>query len=125
MFTKELGLKTIVELGMRGDESTISLLYAAKETGGMVLSFDVDDCPGAKRSVSELGLSDDWRFKQTDDLPVIWQKTIDHHFIDTSHTYEQTVAELRKFEPFVRDGGIMTMHDRVTFPDVKNAMSDT
>lgn len=124
MLTKELRLRTIVELGTRGGESTVALLFAAKEIGGTVFSFDIDDCGDAKKSVDELGLSDYWRFTQSDDLAIDWQKSIDHLFIDTSHTYEQTMAELRKFEPFVRDGAIITMHDSVTFPTVRKATLD-
>jgi len=124
MLTRELGLKTVVELGTRSGESTIPLLFAAKEIGGSVFSFDIEDCPAAKKLVSENGLSSYWQFTQTDDLTVDWQKPVDHLFIDTSHTYDQTIRELRKFEPFVRDGGVITMHDNVSCPDVRRATSD-
>jgi predicted O-methyltransferase YrrM len=116
--------KTTVELGAREGESTIPLLFAAKETGGQVFSFDLDDCQDAKRVVSEFGLSSHWQFTRADDLAVDRDEPIDHLFVDTNHTYEQTIAELKKFEPFVREGGIITMHDNVTYPDVGRAASD-
>ncbi len=45
-------------------------------------------------------------------------------FIDTSHTYDQTLAELRKFEPFVRKGGLITLHDIMSCPPVLDAIND-
>jgi predicted O-methyltransferase YrrM len=124
MLTVELKLRTVVELGTRGGESTVALLFAAKETGGRVFSLDIDECLDAKKVILEYGLSDYWRFLQTDDLNVDWKMPIDHLFIDTTHTYEQTINELRKFEPFVRRGGIVTIHDSVSSPDVRRAALD-
>ena len=65
-----------------------------------------------------------WNFIQADDLSLIWDKEIDHLFIDTSHTYDQTLAELRKFEPFVRKGGLITLHDIMSCPPVLDAVND-
>ena len=44
--------------------------------------------------------------------------------IDTSHTYEHTLKELQKYEPYVRIGGIITLHDTISFPEVMTAISD-
>jgi hypothetical protein len=54
---------------------------------------------------------------------VDWNEGIDHLYIDGKHTYQQVFSELKKFEPFVRKGGIITLHDFVEF-DVRNAIYD-
>ncbi len=124
MLTKQLKLSTTVELGIRTGESTVALLFAAKEIGGTVTSIDIIDCPKAVSEVSSLGLSEHWSFIKGDDLSVEWETPIDHLFIDTSHDYDQTLKELQKFEPWVKVGGIITLHDIVLFPPVLQAVND-
>jgi predicted O-methyltransferase YrrM len=121
MLTVQLRLNTILELGTRGGDSTVALLHAAKEIGGKVFSIDVDECADAKKLVGAYGLGEYWQFIQADDLAVEWDKAVDHLFIDTSHTLDQTIKELKKYEPHVRRGGIITLHDSVTHPEVKEA----
>ena len=38
-------------------------------------------------------------------------KPFDVAFMDTSHTYEQTIAELSRWEPRVKRGGCIMLHD--------------
>ncbi len=57
-------------------------------------------------------------------MEVEWNASIDHLFIDTAHTYEQTLKELQRFEPQVKNGGVTTLHDIVAFPDVLQAIKD-
>jgi len=123
MLTVELNLKTIVELGTGPGESTIALLYAAKQIGGKVNSIDTDPCLEAKEKIKALGLQEYWTFIQGDDLKVEWNKPIDHLFIDTSHTFNQTIRELEKYEPYVNYGGIITIHDIVGYPEVLQAIN--
>ncbi len=122
MLTVELNLKTIVELGTREGESTIALLEAARRIGGRVHSIDIDPCIKAKEMVRSYGLEKYWVFTQGDDLEVEWGKPIDHLFIDTSHLFEHTVKELEKYEPHVKRGGIITLHDTVIYPEVLPAI---
>ena len=83
----------IVEWGVRGGVSTWALLDGLKPTGTL-WSVDIIDCVVPPR-VSE---DPRWRFVVGDDLdPLIQAKlppVCDLVFIDTSHTYEQTVGEL-------------------------------
>jgi len=111
MLTVEFNLRRIVELGTREGESTVALLQAAKQINGKVLSIDIDPCLRAKKLIRKYGLQKYWKFIQADDLAVKWDKPIDHLFIDTTHTFNQTLRELEKYEPLVRLGGIITMHD--------------
>jgi predicted O-methyltransferase YrrM len=124
MLSIELNLKTVLELGTRTGESTITLLLATKELGGTMTSVDVDSCLEAKEKIKKLELEKYWNFIQSDDISLNWNTTIDHLFIDTSHTYDHTLAELRKFEPFVRKGGLITLHDIMSCPPVLDAIND-
>lgn len=119
----EFNLKNILELGTRTGESTITLLLATKELGGTMTSVDIDPCLEAKDKIKKMNLEKYWNFIQTDDLSLTWEKEIDHLFIDTSHTYDQTLAELRKFEPFVKKGGLISLHDIMSCPPVLDAIN--
>jgi predicted O-methyltransferase YrrM len=123
-FTTELNLKNVVELGTRDGESTIALLLACKKIGGRLTSIDIDPCLTAKQRIESYGLTSYWSFMQANVAKVDWHDSIDHLFVDTSHTYEQTLLELNKFEPYVTPGGVITLHDIVTYPSVLQAIND-
>lgn len=122
MLTVELNLKNILELGTRIGTSTLGFLEAAKKINGKVTSIDIDPCLEAKKLVKEQQLEKYWTFIQSDDLKVEWHEPIDHLFIDTDHSYEHVLAELKKYEPFVRPEGLITMHDIVFWPSVLDAI---
>lgn len=124
MLTIELDLKTVLELGTAEGESTLALLQAAHQIGGEVYSIDVDPCLEARKMIENNGLLDRWTFIQGDDLQVKWEKGIDHLFIDTNHEFQHTLKELKKYEPYVREGGIITLHDIVSFPQVMEAITE-
>lgn len=124
MLTIENDLKTVLELGTAEGESTIALLKAVSHLGGKVHSIDIKNCLQAQAIVEKNGLTKFWIFMQNDDLKVNWSQTIDHLFIDTSHLYDHTLKELEKYEPFVKEGGIITLHDIVSFPEVMLAIQD-
>ena len=112
--------RLIVELGTRGGESTRALLAAAEHTHAQMLSLDIEPC-----EVPDLpaNLRQRWHFVQSDDVafgrdrfdgwcrerrlppeaPVL--------FIDTSHEYEHTKAELQTWLPKVPPGGVAMFHD--------------
>jgi predicted O-methyltransferase YrrM len=120
----DMHLKNVLELGTRDGLSTLAFLEAAKTIGGKVVSVDIDPCEAAKASVKKAGLEPYWTFMLGNDLEIPWSTQVDHLFIDTAHTYEQTVAELRRFEPFVRPGGIITLHDSISFEGVRRAIDE-
>ncbi len=124
MLTVELNLKNVLELGTRTGESTIALLSAVKELNGKVTSVDIDPCYSAKEMIKKLNFESNWEFIQINDLDLKWQSSIDHLFIDSSHTYEHTIKEFEKFEPFVRKGGLITLHDIISCPPILNAIND-
>ena len=116
--------RRILELGTRSGDSTLALLLGAKETGGHVTSVDIEPCPEAQARVAASGLTPYWTFLLSDDLVLPWTEPVEHLFIDTSHAYDHTLAELRKYEPLVVPGGVITMHDATSNPDVWRAVED-
>ncbi len=114
----------ILELGTRSGNSTLALLWGAREVGGHVTSVDVEPSPEAQARVEAAGLASCWTFLRGDDMALSWNEPVDHLFIDTSHLYDHTRAELRKYEPLVVPGGVITMHDTTSNPDVWRAIED-
>lgn len=99
--------KVIAELGIRGGESTTALLAAVNDSGGHLFSVDIKDCSQVYKG------EPNWTFILGDDMEVAkkWNRPIDHLFIDTTHTFEHTLAELREWGRWVKTYGIITLHD--------------
>lgn len=107
--TIEREAQQVIELGVRGGQSTIALLAAVEVTGGQLWSCDIAD----PRVDANIAAHPQWTFKLGDDLQAVDEapESCDVLFIDTSHTYTQTLAELEAYGPKVRPGGIILMHD--------------
>lgn len=105
--------KVIVEWGVRGGVSTWALLEGLP-ADGRLYSVDILDC------VVPYAVSSDprWTFIIGDDLDPAVQAQLpdraDMVFIDTDHTYEQTVGELAYAATF--DPARIVMHDYVMDP---------
>lgn len=99
----------VLELGTRTGESTSAFLAAAEQTGGHVWSVDVES-PNVPGHWLE---SDLWTFTLGDSMGSILSQPqhVDVLFIDSSHAYGATVAELYKFVPRVKSGGRVLLHD--------------
>jgi predicted O-methyltransferase YrrM len=122
----EFNLKRILELGVRGGISSITLNEAASKIGGHVHSIDIDRCEPAENKLKKLQLDQNWIFQQGDDIEIgeKWNKELDFIFIDTSHSYNHTLKELEIFEPFLVSNGFITFHDTREFPGVLRAIKD-
>jgi cephalosporin hydroxylase len=123
LHTTALAYGTLVELGVRSGNSTAALLAAkdrhaypasdirSTETWGGLWSVDIaqPDVPGYWHDL------DHWHFLQADDTSPQAQKWLPEKFnllfIDTSHGYEHTLAELMLYVPRVESGGIVLLHD--------------
>lgn len=114
----------VIEMGVRTGNSTSALLHAALEAGGQVWSADINESqvPGYWHEIPQ------WHFMQGDSVsPEVlkWMpKKADVVFMDTSHTFEQQLAELRKYVPRVRPGGTVLIHDTQCVP-TDNFASDS
>lgn len=113
--------QAVVELGVGYGRSTVAILAGLETTGGRVVSVDNLDYPGTREKYK----ADNWTFAVADDLAWgrNWDGPIDVLLIDSSHERAQTEAELRLFAPHVRPGGVILMHDTVSFPAVMEAIA--
>ena len=105
----------IVECGVRSGNSTAALLYGLMvRQAGSLLSIDpaVPDVPDFWFG------NPHWTYLRGDDTDPAVTADIDHGidiaFIDTSHTYEHTMRELRVYWHRMRKGGVMFFHDTET-----------
>jgi cephalosporin hydroxylase len=112
--------RLIVELGTRGGESTRVLIAAATVSGARVLSVDVSAAP----TLHVPGL-ERWSFVQSDDVAFgrdaqgfeRWcaqaslEPKADVIFIDTSHLYEHTRAEIAVWQRHLAARGALLFHD--------------
>jgi predicted O-methyltransferase YrrM len=98
---------TVIELGVRSGNSTSAFLLAAEQQDGHVYSVDIDRprLPWAGHPRWTFMMGDDLLL--ADDLP----NGVDVLFIDTSHHYSHTLAELDRYVPKVRFGGVVLLHD--------------
>jgi predicted O-methyltransferase YrrM len=101
----------VAELGTRTGLSTSALLAGASLRGGHVWSVDC----GPVTVPDWWASTGTWSFLAADDLSgeaLAWVPAqLDVLFIDTSHLYDHTLAELRAYAPRVRPGGIVMCHD--------------
>jgi len=113
----------VIELGVRGGNSTSALL-AALEGRGELWSVDIAQ-PAVPAYWHSLPF---WHLLVTDDQSpaavAFCPDNADVLFIDTSHYYAHTVAELSLYVPKVRPGGVVLMHDTGPgWPDVAVALT--
>lgn len=101
----------IAEFGVRTGQSTAALLAGAAASGGHVWSVDC----GMVAVPYWWFETRMWSFRSDDDMSdatAAWlPPELDILFIDTSHAYEHTLAELRRYVPRVRPGGTVFCHD--------------
>lgn len=113
----ETKAKNVIELGVRSGRSTAALLAGVDVTEGQVWSCDVHE-PSVDGS---LAVHPRWTVCIGNDLEVADKapETCDVLFIDTSHDYAQTKAELETYGPKVRSGGVILLHDtELEHPDM-------
>jgi cephalosporin hydroxylase len=111
--------KTVIEWGVRGGVSTWALLDGLPQDGHL-WSVDIDNCVVPPRVSADPRC----RFLVGDDLDTAIQAQLpvdaDLVFIDTSHTYDQTVAELAYAAQLTNR---IALHD-YALDDVKRAVDE-
>lgn len=78
----QLNAQVILELGVRGGESTKAFIEACKITHGTLISVDIVNC-------SNVSNWPGWTFIQADSRSLDINKTIDVLLLDTEHTYDR------------------------------------
>ncbi len=107
--------KLIVELGIRGGESTFVFERAARLCDATLLSVDIEP-------VGQLSDYPKWHFVEADDIEfskhfMDWCRekqispSIDLLFIDTSHLYEHTLQEIKHWFPYLAPQAKVIFHD--------------
>jgi cephalosporin hydroxylase len=105
----------IVELGVRRGSSTFVFERVAERFNCPIVSVDIEDCSSSSSYPH-------WTFVHADDVAFAdefpaWCKkrslpeTIDVLFIDTSHEYEHTVAEIDAWFQHLSPGALVFFHD--------------
>lgn len=101
----------VIEAGVRTGNSTACFLAAALERDGQVWSVDIAPAQVPARWHD----TPCWHFLQADDISEQAQAWLpgkcDVLFIDSSHQYGHTLAELALYVPRVRPGGVVLLHD--------------
>lgn len=99
--------KRVLETGTDVGDSARIFATALRRTGGILFTID-----------SKTNLNCAWgqeypniMFMQGDSLQVKWENELDVFYADSGHTKEHLLAELRKFGPWVRKGGVILCHD--------------
>jgi predicted O-methyltransferase YrrM len=98
----------IVELGTRWGTSTRTLIHAAGQWGGKVVTVDPAD---ARPYLA--GLPCEFMQKTAEELFRVWNRPVKMLFIDTDpHSYEQTRRWLDTWvQTWLADGGVAVFHD--------------
>jgi cephalosporin hydroxylase len=107
--------KLIVELGVRGGESTFVFERVARLCGATLVSVDIEDCSAASSY-------ENWRFQKSDDIDFAKQfeswcercrmkAEIGILFIDTSHLLGHTTEEIERWFPFLSEKSKVFFHD--------------
>jgi len=106
----------VIECGVRTGNSTAALLSATVKAGGHMWSCDINSREAAPYPYPEewTGIPE-WTFVAGDSVAPETLRQMprecDVLFLDTSHTYDQTLAELRAYVPLVKKHGIVLLHD--------------
>jgi predicted O-methyltransferase YrrM len=96
----------VIELGVRSGNSTAAFLAAVEKHKGHVYSVDLG------RPHVPWHQHPQWTFLLGDDLALVGElPDCDILFIDTSHHYRHTLAELEAYITKVRPGGVVLLHD--------------
>lgn len=103
--------KTIIELGVRGGDTTLPLLTAANINGGVLHSVDIEQTTFAPSN----DIKNSWKFYKQDAITFLesWDvnQNIDLIYIDDWHSYEHVKKELEILDTLVSPSTIIVLHD--------------
>ena len=114
------GARLIVELGT--GSAWTALILAADNPGARVVSVDPFDRGHRDEYVRLLDRGNLELRRQSGAQGPQELRAVDLLFIDSSHEYEQTLAEFHAWEPVVRPGGQVAFHDYPGWEGVRRAV---
>lgn len=114
-----------LELGTYKGYSSLYMAAAASEIVGCQFTT-VDRVDQRSLRLTQGGPSLFHRFVKATSFDYLrdLSTTVDFCFLDTSHTYRETKAELELLWPKLAPGGLLVMHDPLSFPDIPRAVKD-
>lgn len=103
--------KIMIELGVRGGDTTIPLLEAAKLNDAVLYSVDINDVDFEVRD----DLKSHWKFIKSDAIEFLesWDsnETIGFFYVDDWHSYEHVKRELEIIDTLVSPSSVVLLHD--------------
>jgi predicted O-methyltransferase YrrM len=103
--------KIMIELGVRGGDTTIPLLEAAKINDAILYSVDINDTDFEVRD----DLKPHWKFVKSDAIEFLesWdsEKTVGFFYVDDWHSYEHVKRELEIIDSLVSPSSVVLLHD--------------
>jgi predicted O-methyltransferase YrrM len=129
------GIPVIVDFGTGHGKSAASLALACPQ--GVVYTFDPglpyinaaatpEQYEQETRDFIKNAGANNVTFTRESSLERLWDKEIDVLNIDSDHTYETTKAEILRWLPFVKVGGLVFFHDydHPRCPGVRQAIDE-
>ena len=112
--------KVIVETGTYVGYSTSIIAAAIEEIGnnGVIFTIDPWDIPHLWENTNLAKFIKFINVSSDEALPKIKDLSIDLLVCDSLHTYKNTMWEISNYEPFLKEGGYIFMHDTVLFDGV-------
>jgi hypothetical protein len=103
----------VLEIGVREGISTMPLLYAMRETGGLLHSLECDAEAAEKAAcyVDQAKLSQWWALHVINSNDFEPPETLDLLWIDGDHSEAQVRADVERYLPRVRVNGLCLLHD--------------
>ena len=101
--------KTFIELGVRGGDTTLPMLYAAKLCGGILHSVDINKTEFTPNNT----LRENWSFHCSDSIEFLenFDGDIDFIYIDDWHSYDHVKKQLEILDKKVSPKTIILLHD--------------
>ena len=119
-----IGAKDTVEIGVQHGYTSVVLGMYAREVGGTHTAVDIAETPLRNIEMFNAKLGLDIETVLGDSGKVPWNRWIDLVHIDGDHSYEGCKADINRWTPWVRKGGIVAFHDYNSGDGVKDAVDD-
>lgn len=123
-YLRSVAQGNILEIGVCQCFSTSALLLGVRERGGHLWSIDIEHCENCLPALTRP--QPNWTFIQADSTLYNWDHPLDILMIDGGHSYANVKADMEKYIPWVKVGGLVLMHDVLVdrYPGVAKAFAE-